>query len=386
MACNVTPHWNPKTDLCTPNQVLAHDEMRRRCPVAYSQELGWSIFRHADVKRVLEDHESFSNAVSEHLSVPNGMDPPEHTIYRQMIEAYFSFDRVRAFAPTCRRISDRLVSDTVRASAGVEVVSELATRFAGQVQCAFLGWPGDLHHALIDWTQRNTMASRDGDRELLSRLANEFEAIVDAQLDQRADDSTTHSDDVTRMLMGERVYERPLSHEEISSILRNWTVGEIGTISASISILLHHLALHPDHQRFLRDNLAKLPSAIDEMLRVHNPLFSNRRVTRCPVNLGGQDIGAGERVTLHWISANRDEDVFEDASEVRFDRDSAENLLYGAGIHVCPGAPLARMELEVFMESLLSQTSNWSLREGSTPVYANYPACGFDNLQVLFGS
>jgi cytochrome P450 len=363
--------------------------MRRRCPVAYSQELGWSIFRHADVKRVLEDHESFSNAVSEHLSVPNGMDPPEHTIYRQMIEAYFSLDRVRAFTPTCRGISDQLISEAVRATGAVEVVSELATRFAGRVQCAFLGWPEDLHHTLIDWTQRNTMASRDGDREQLSRLANEFEAIVDKQLDQRADESTTHSADVTRMLMSERVYERPLSHEEISSILRNWTVGEIGTISASIGILLHHLALHPEDQRFLRDNPARLSGAIDEMLRVHNPLFSNRRVTRCPVNLGGHDIGPGERVTLHWISANRDEEVFEDASEVRFDRNleqNAENLLYGAGVHVCPGAPLARMELEVFLESLLSQTSSWSLREGAVPVYASYPACGFEDLEVIFRS
>jgi cytochrome P450 len=91
-------------------------------------------------------------------------------------------------------------------------------------------------------------------------------------------------------------------------------------------------------------------------------------------------------VTIHWISANRDEDVFEKANEVRFDRDGSENLLYGTGVHVCPGAPLARMELQVFMESLLSQTSVWSLREGLNPVYANYPACGFEELRVVFST
>jgi len=383
---NLTPHWDPKVDLRKPNQVLALDEMRHRCPVAYSDEMGWSVFRHADVKRVLEDHESFSNAVSEHLSVPNGMDPPEHTAYRRMIEKYFSVERMHAFAPTCRDIADRLVREAVVKDGGVEVMSELATRFAGRVQCAFLGWPEGLHNTLIDWTRRNTMASRDGDREQLLRLANEFEAIVDNQLDQRADEPENRSEDVTRLLMNERIHDRPLSHEEISSILRNWTVGEIGTISASIGILLHHLAVHAEHQRFLRDNFAKLPDAIDEMLRVHNPLFSNRRVTRCPVNIGEQDIAAGERVTLHWISANRDENVFDNANEVRLDRDGSENLLYGTGVHVCPGAPLARMELRVFMESLLSKTTVWSLREGLNPIYATYPACGFEELRVVFST
>lgn len=83
------PDWNPQA----PPEVLrdqraAYDAMRERSPVAYSALMHWSVFRHEDVMRVLGDHETFSSSVSEHLSVPSGMDPPEHTPYRSMITCF----------------------------------------------------------------------------------------------------------------------------------------------------------------------------------------------------------------------------------------------------------------------------------------------------------
>jgi cytochrome P450 len=77
------PDWDPRSPAVLDDQIAAYDQMRSRCPVAYSDYLHWSLFRHADVMRVLNDHDTFSNAVSSHLSVPNGMDPPEHTRYRR---------------------------------------------------------------------------------------------------------------------------------------------------------------------------------------------------------------------------------------------------------------------------------------------------------------
>ena len=82
------PDWDPKSDVVLRDQLAAYDEMRERCPVAYSDFLGWSLFRHEDVVRVLNDHETFSNAVSRHLSVPDGMDPPEHTEYRRIVDLF----------------------------------------------------------------------------------------------------------------------------------------------------------------------------------------------------------------------------------------------------------------------------------------------------------
>jgi cytochrome P450 len=182
--------------------------------------------------------------------------------------------------------------------------------------------------------------------------------------------------------MHEKVWGRPLSNEEVASILRNWTVGEIGTISASVGILAQYLAEHADLQQQMRTRPGLLPSAIDEILRLHGPLVSNRRVAKCPVEIGGRKINAGERITLMWISANRDERIFDKPDEFRLDRDPDKNLLYGAGIHVCPGAPLARLEMRVFMEELLSCTSEITTVPEKAAAFAGYPASGFSTLPL----
>ncbi len=88
-------------------------------------------------------------------------------------------------------------------------------------------------------------------------------------------------------------------------------------------------------------------------------------------------------MTIHWTSANRDGSVFEQPDTFRLDRDQSENLLYGAGIPVCPGAPLARMELRVALQALLSATTQWQLASGDGAVPAVYPASGFSSLRLL---
>src|SRR5690606_36563326 len=160
-----------------------------------------------------------------------------------------------------------------------------------------------------------------------------------------------------------------------------WTAGEIGTISAAIGILVRFLADHSDLQRKLRADPSLLPYAIDEILRIHGPQVTNRRVTRCPVELGGKKLKEGERVTINWVSANRDEEVFEEAETFKFGRDVSKNLLYGAGIHVCPGAPLARLRMRLFMGRRRRESGEIRLDE-SRPEPAAYPASGFATVMV----
>ena len=124
--------------------------MRERCPVAYSDLMQWSLFRHEDITRVLLDHETFSNAVSSRISVPYGIDPPGHSAYRRIIDPYFSAERMEAFEPICREIVAELVQGAL-ARREVEVMNDLALAFAVRVQCAFLGWPPTLHEGLGRW-------------------------------------------------------------------------------------------------------------------------------------------------------------------------------------------------------------------------------------------
>lgn len=367
--------WDPFAPSDDP--VARSDELRRRCPVAHSDALGWSLFRHRDVMRALTDHSTFSNAVSAHRSVPNAMDPPEHTEYRLIIEPYFSPQRMSVLEPRCRDILRKLM-----ASIGdeIEVMAQLAEEFALRVQCEFLDWPLELHAPLRDWVRKNHEAIRSRDRGAIFAVASEFDAHIRAVLAARRAAAGPPRDDVASQLLREQVRGRNLTDEEIVSILRNWTVGELGTIAASIGILVCYLATRPALQLQLLQSPSLLPPAIDEILRIEAPLLTSRRVTTADVELDGRALASRERVTLMWAAANRDEKVFGDPDEFRLDRNPALNLLYGAGIHVCPGAPLARMELECFLEGFLPVMRSFEIASDRPPVRAIYPAGGYSSV------
>ncbi len=374
----MAPDWRPLDPSVVDDQLAAFDRLRRSCPVAFSEELGWSLFDHADVLSVLADDETFSSDVSQHLSVPNGMDPPEHTRFRRLLDPYFTPERVERYAATFRGLAADLVARLPDGE--VEVMGALGHPFAARVQCAFMGWPDELHELLRAWTAASQHATRRRDRERLAELADEFDRVIRAQLDGRRVTGGA-PDDTTTQLLAERVDGRALTDEELVSIIRNWTAGELGTIAASVGVLVRHLAQDQDLQQQLRASRAALSPAIDEILRLDGPLVANRRRTTREVELGGRKIGAGERITILWPAANRDETVF--GAEV-FDADAhaRDNLLYGAGIHVCPGAPLARLELEILMQELLAGTS--AIRPAGDPVPARYPAGGYSQVSANF--
>jgi cytochrome P450 len=373
--------WDPRSENVLQDQIAAYDDMRHRCPVAHSEYLHWSLFRHADVVRALNDHETFSNVVSSHLSVPNGMDPPQHTGYRRLIEPYFNPQRMAVFEPVCREIAANLVK-SLPAHGETELMSALAQDFALQIQSAYLGWPVAMHEPLRQWTRKNQAATLARDRGAMSAVALEFDGYIRDLLAVRRAAGPDGCDDMTAGLLRERIGERLLTDDEIVSILRNWTVGELATIAASVGILAQYLAERPELQQQLRQQKALLPAAIDEILRIHAPLIAARRRTTRPVEIGGRTLPEGEQVYLMWASANRDEAVFGDPDEFRLDRDPAQNLLYGVGIHVCPGAPLARLELQLILEELLAQTSRIAPVPGKQPVNAQYPTGGFSTLPL----
>jgi cytochrome P450 len=373
------PEWDPTSEAVLNDQVAAYDEMRRRCPVAYSDTLGWSLFRHADVARVLEDHATFSNVVSTHRSVPSGMDPPEHAQYRQALDGYFSAEAMRRFEPVCRGIARGLLG-VLPEAAPVDLMAVFAEPFALRCQCAFMGWPDALVEPLQRWTRKSQDATRAGDRRVLSEVAEEFRVFVEALLAERRRGGST--EDVTTSLMGVRINGAPLSDADLTSIIRNWTVGEVASLAASVGIIAHALATQQDLQGQLRADLSLLPPAIEYILRVTGPLVANRRVVTRDVEIGGRKLCAGERVTVMWIAANRDPEAFACADQVRPDRDPRDNLLFGAGIHVCPGAPLARLELRVAVEALLQRARCIQLEAGALGQRAVYPANGWLSLPI----
>jgi cytochrome P450 len=371
--------WDPRAESVQEDQRRAYDEMRERCPVAHSEFMGWSLFRHHDVVDVLVDPTTYSSA-SRHPAIPNGMDPPDHGRYRDALAPHFSADRMAVLEPHCRRIAAALL-EPMLADGDAEFVDEFATPFPLKVLCAFLGWPAEQWECLGGWMHGNQEAAFTRDRAAGKALASLFSEHVKANLTaHRA--SRQASDDVTDRLLATSVESRPPDDEQIVSILRNWTAGH-GTVSAGLSILVLHLAEQQELQQRLRADPSLIPAAIEEILRSDDPLVANRRMTTSEVEIGGRTIPAGSNLTLMWIAANRDPRAIKDPESIELSRGMDASLVWGAGIHFCLGAPLARLEMRVALDALLKRTRRFEVA-GEAPLRTLYPSNGLGALPLRF--
>lgn len=365
--------WDPRDSSVLDDQRAAYDTMRHRCPVAYSDFLGWSLFRHQDVTTVLDYPGTFSNA-SRHLQIPNGMDPPEHTRYRQSLEPFFTDTEIMVLEDGFRRLAAGLLVG-VETDGTFELMAGFAHPFTLQSLCLFLGWPASDWEFLRGWTHGNQQAAFSRNREAGAALAHHYATYVQQGIDARRQ-SGIHGDDLTSRLMRIEVDGATLTDEGLVSMTRNWTAGQ-GTVAAGIGIVTHALATSPELQARLREDPLRIPAAIEEILRVEGPLVANGRTATHDVEIGDRTIRAGERLSLMWISANRDEHAFGHAESVDIDRDQGPNLLYGRGVHYCLGAGLARLEMRIAIEQLLAHTPSLALAATDPLERQVYPSNGY---------
>lgn len=402
MTENVHNDWDLRSEEVQKDQVAAYDAMRRRCPVAHDEFMGYSVFKNADVQHVLDHPEIYSNVVStRHIAVPNGMDAPEHTTFRAVNDKYFTPERLEKFAPVIRAAVKSLITELPRGEE-VDVMQGFGQAYAMRVQNAFMGWPACLEQPLTEWIEKNRVATLRRDREEIAKVALEFDGYIRQLLDERREDAAAgNPKDVTAELLTDTVQlpgeePRTMTDEEIVSLIRNWTVGELSTVSATVGVFVNFLARNRAEQDRLRASLAdgnalddhsEIALAVEEIMRLEDTLVTNRRITTQDTELGGRTLPAGSRVTINWASANRDEDAFEDALTYNPHRDQSRNLVYGDGIHVCPGAPLARLELRILLEELLCGTESIEIADESekpATVNAVYPVSGYSVVRAIF--
>ena len=402
MTENVHNDWDLRSEEVQKDQVAAYDAMRRRCPVAHDEFMGYSVFKNADVQHVLDHPEIYSNVVStRHIAVPNGMDAPEHTAFRAINDKYFTPERLEKFAPVIREAVKSLIAELPRGEE-VDVMQGFGQAYAMRVQNAFMGWSACLEQPLTEWIEKNRVATLRRDREEIAKVALEFDGYIRQLLDERREDAAAGKPkDVTAELLTDIVdlpgeEPRTMTDEEIVSLIRNWTVGELSTVSATVGVFVNFLARNRAEQDRLRASLAdgnaledssEIALAVEEIMRLEDTLVTNRRVTTRDTELGGRTLPAGSRVTINWASANRDEDAFEDALTYNPHRDQSRNLVYGDGIHVCPGAPLARLELRILLEELLRGTESIEIADESekpATVNAVYPVSGYSVVRAIF--
>ena len=357
------------------DQRSTYDALREKCAVA-REEGTWVILRHAEVVAAATDPRTFSSRVTTRRAIPNSLDGPDHAAYRAVVDRYLTDERVAREESQCRGHAAAIV-DALPRGVTVKTIASIGIPFAVRSQSAWLGWPSDLEETLVEWIRDNHTATRSGDRESTREVAERFDHMVRALLETSR--AATKAD-VTGELLRDTVNGRSLTTEEIVSILRNWTAGDLGSLATSVGVIVHFLAAKPTIQEQVRalveaGDCAALVAAVEEMLRIDDPFVSNRRVATRSVGLGGEEIAEGEKVLLNWTAANRDPLVFGDPDHYDPEGNAASNLVFGIGPHVCPGRSLTLMELRVMLEELLRRTT-WIEPAQDRPAVRETPPVG----------
>lgn len=367
-----------------PDLRMRLDAQRVTCPVVRNADGSVTLLAHADVRRVAMDPQTFSSAVSTHRALPNSLDGQEHREYRTLIDAYLTAEEVASQEPQCRRHAFAIVHALPR-GVTVRTVLDIGTPFAVRTQSTWLGWPVDIEGELVAWMAANREATRSGDRERMADVAERFDAIITRLLDSRRDGSI---DDVTSRLMHDRVNGRPLTDREVVSILRNWTAGDLGSLAASVGVIVHHLATDVALQSYLRQLVAEnqedeFEDALEEILRIDDPFVSNRRVTTRDTVVRDEPVSAGTRVVINWTAANRDPEVFGQPDAFNPAAHAKFNLVFGIGPHICPGRALTLMELRVIVWELLAQTSRIGMSTERRPMRELPPSSGWAKVPIV---
>lgn len=362
------------------------DELRPQHPLVRNDRGEYVLLRHQDVKAAALDDETFSSAVSAFLQIPNGLDGEVHDRYRSALDEFLTPEAVAPYRQRFEQIAAHLVA-TLPTGVAVDAVDEVGAVFAVRAQSAWLGWSARYEQPLIDWVAQNHQATRSGDRDRMRQVAEAFDSLIRSIIsERRGPGGEVIGEDLTCDLMRTRVEGQPLTDDEIVSVLRNWTGGDLGSIALCVGVILHYLATEAAIQDRLRSGVsdAEWDAIIDEILRIDDPFLTNRRITTCPVEIAGVRLEAGVRVKLNWTSANRDEAVFADPDAFDPFGNAAENLVYGIGRHVCPGRGLATMELRIATKALVGATTRIALAHDQPLNRQVHPVGGWEDLPVVF--
>lgn len=290
----------------------------------------------------------------------NMTDDPRHHEVRRLLTPSLSPRALAALEDDLRTRAAAVVGAVAeRASSGevVDLVVDLAAELPLQAIAHLLGVPQADRHQLLEWS--NATLDYDGGRELgeasqrSQEAAAEMFAYGTALVAERRGGGSTGSDDL--LSIAARSAAPELSELELQMFFNLLIAAGSETTRNSITLGLLALAEHPDQWRRLRDDRSLLPTAVDEMLRWASTTPYNRRTATADAELGGQRISAGDKVTLWWSSANRDEAVF--AEPFRFDvtRSPNPHLAFGHGSHFCLGANLARTEMRLVLDEVLDR-------------------------------
>lgn len=360
-----------------------------RCP--FQGESIPMILRHADVMQAAKDWQTFSSDAPFRVPIPSEenlrtmrqlpieTDPPEHTEWRAIVEPFFKRSRDAEVVAKVDALIDQLLDKAITNDS-----MEIVEQFALPLQCHALTWllnvPSSEAETWIDWGMH--VFAKDGGEP--GALDTKLEDYLSAQFDQ-TEASGGQGDDFYSALLRATYQGRSLTRAEMMGFANLTFAGGRDTVIHTVSSIFAHFAKHPDALDFLREDPKRLAKAGEEFFRVVSPLTHLGRVCPQATEVLGEKVNADERVSLCWVSANHDEQVFDTPHEVRLDRKPNPHIAFGAGAHFCLGAGHARMLVKALLQALCVKVGAITLQEANPHVEqeAKYRReVGYDSLTV----
>jgi cytochrome P450 len=355
---------------------------RREAPVYWHEptehtpdgEGFWSVASYAETLTVLKDPATFSSVTGgmrpfggtllQDLAIAgqvlNMMDDPRHSQIRRLVSSGLTPRMIRLVEDDLRARTRRLL-DAVLPGEPFDFLVDIATELPMQMICILLGVPESERHWLFEAIEpqfdfggsRKAALSQLSVEEAGSRMYSYGQELIASKRAEPTDDMLS----VVANAMLDDAQAPAMSDIELYLFFSLLFSAGAETTRNAVAGGLLALTEHPEQLRALRADLELLPTAVEEMVRWTSPSPSKRRTATRSVTLGGASVEAGQKVQIWEGSANRDASVFESADQFDITRKPNPHLGFGQGIHYCLGANLARLELRVLFEELLSRFS-----------------------------
>ena len=350
---------------------------------------GWLVTGHALGRAVLADprfsarHElresPLPTPAKPRAAMPGifiGMDPPDHTRYRQLINRHFTVRRVRELEPMIERVVGERLDAMVAQGPPADLLRAFALPVPAQVICELLGVPQESH----DEIQRHRMATIDPEGDPQAAMAA-IQATMAFMLGLAGRKRDEPGDD----LLSGLIEGSDLDDRELAGIALLMLVAGHETTANMFGLGAYLLLQRPELAAAFRDEQTAEP-AVDELLRYLAVVQFASRAALTDIDLGGVTVRAGETVTISVSAANRDAQRFDEPQEFRTDRPAGGHLAFGHGIHQCLGQHLTRAELRIGLSALLRRLPG--LRLAGDPAEIGFrdavPTVGVTELPVTW--
>lgn len=381
--------YNPLSERMFQDPYPEYAKLRQQDPVHRSLLTNsWVFARHADVAAVLRDYRNFSSdprilelaawqswqgAV---LPTPDDfgmlvLDPPDHTRLRGLVNQAFTQRAVNALEPHVRGHLDSLLDGVDDPAAGFDLMEAVARPLPVIVIAEMLGIPPEDRARFRTWSNRRARlleplispADNDLAKDAVKGLDEYFRPVIRAR---RAEPR----DDIISALTQAEEQGDTLSEREMLTMLGLLLAAGNETTTNLIGNGVLALLRHPDQLERLRSDPSLVPAAVEELLRFDSPVQTDFRGALRDCEVNGFPVRRGQSLTLLMGSANRDPEKFEAPDRLDVGRETRGHIAFGLGVHYCLGAPLARLEGRIVLETLLERFASLRLLT-ERPVFRN---------------